>query len=71
MAARTWFTADNTDGLDSGDLAILNRAARLLDDLGYKATNVNLMAARMTYRPGMSAADLADRTQGLLDARGD
>lgn len=59
MAARTWFTADNTADLDAGDLAILNRAVRAMCEPGVLPNSGTLSFIRQTYKPGMSARDLA------------
>ena len=58
MAARVWFTRQNTPA--DVDLATLNRAARILrdqqaDDLG----RAELVALRCAYRPGLSAEQIA------------
>ena len=65
--ARKWFLTDNTAGLGSGDLAILNRAARHLDDAGIILSQGTLMRLRMAYRPGLSAQDLIDMFQEAED----
>lgn len=59
--ARQWFRPDNTSGLTTKDLEIINRAARHLhDDHGLPMTNRWLMEIRMTYQPGMSAQEVID-----------
>jgi hypothetical protein len=60
MAARTWFTPEICEGLRQEDCAILNRAGRVLADAGWLPTHTLLMELRTTYRPGMSARELAD-----------
>ena len=60
MGARVWFTADTSPSILPVDRAILNRAARRLEDAGVKITNAVLTELNMTYKPGMSALDLAD-----------
>jgi hypothetical protein len=57
---RTWFSEENTAGLEKSDLAIMNRVARMLEDHGIAVTNAALMTIRMDYRPGMSAQQLFD-----------
>lgn len=60
--ARTWFTKENTTmgpAMTDGDLSIINRAARMLVDDGWLPTASLLTDIRMTYKPGMSARDIA------------
>lgn len=65
MAARNWFTPQNTPA--DVDLATLNRAARILrdqqaDDLG----RAELIALRTAYRAGMSAQQIAAAADDAL-----
>ena len=60
MAARAWFTKDNTADLTDEDLSILNRAGRVMADEGWMPTYATLSHLRQTYRSGMSARDVAD-----------
>ena len=57
--ARQWFTSLNTEGLCGDDLRVMNRAVRHLVGDGSPSHRL-LMDVRMTYRPGMSAADVMD-----------
>jgi len=60
MAARTWFKPENTSGLSAADLAILNRAVRLVFSTTAPPGREALAAFRSLYKPGMSAKDLAE-----------
>jgi hypothetical protein len=69
MPTRTFFTPENaTMGppLTPADLAILNRAARNIWRPGQQPRLSDLMALRMNYRPGMSAAELVEACEGCL-----
>jgi hypothetical protein len=58
MAARIWFTSANTP--PDVDLAILNRAARILRDMQHDDLDrATLVAIRCAYRPGLSAEEIA------------
>ena len=65
---RTWFTPANTQigNLTDADRRILNRAARNIWPPGHEPRRSDLMALRMNYRPGMSAADLIEEVEGAL-----
>ena len=63
MAQRTWFTEQNTRGLDKGDLSVINRAARRLEDIGYNINHLMLMRIRKSYKPGMCANDIIERIE--------
>ena len=57
MAARTWFTAENTPA--DADHTTMNRAARMLRDMqGDGLSRAQLMAIRCAWRPGCSASDI-------------
>lgn len=59
MAARTWFTPQNTP--PDVDLPTLNRAARIMQDgMARPLTHTELVAIRASYRPGLSAHQIAD-----------
>lgn len=63
---RTWFTLENTHGLSSLDLQIMNRAARIVAGKGPGLSHETLAFIRQSYRTGMSAVDLSEMT---LDQR--
>lgn len=58
--ARTWFTKDNTADLDSSDLSILNRAARVVANETGNLSFTELCKLRMAYKAGRSAREVAD-----------
>jgi len=59
MSRRIWFTAENTSGLGTEDLRILNRAARnLFNTKEQSPTHARLSLLRTSYTKGMSASDL-------------
>jgi len=60
MAARVWFTAENTQSLTDADRAVLNRAARKAFPVGYEPRRIELVALLTAYKPGMSAAELLE-----------
>jgi hypothetical protein len=66
MAQRRWFEPTQTGELGPADCAILNRAARNLWRPGHEPRRSDLMALRMSYKPGMSAADLIEEVAGAL-----
>jgi hypothetical protein len=62
MAARVWFTQQNTPSLPWVELAVLNRAARIILFGSSKSdlTREELVAIRNLYKQGMSASKLVD-----------
>lgn len=59
MTARVWFTKENTSDLATQDLAIINRAARMLiDNHRMRLTHELLTSIRMNYAVGLSANDI-------------
>jgi hypothetical protein len=62
MAARSWFSVETTHGLSPSEVQLLNRAVRIILFASTKhyADRDLLVRIRQTYRPGMSASDLAD-----------
>lgn len=64
---RTWFTKANTQmspDLANGDLAIMNRAGRMLAGNRGTLDRGMLSEIRMQYRRGMSAQDVVDEIRG-------
>jgi len=68
VSARIWFTLANTgmQDLHRIDLQILNRAARSIWAPGFEPRSSDLIALRMQYKSGMSAADLLAAVEGML-----
>ena len=59
MAAREWFRPENTPA--DVDRATLNRAARIMQDgMARPLSRTELVAIRCSYRPGLSAQQIAD-----------
>ena len=67
MAARTWFTAENSQigYCEPADLAIMNRAVRHLA-ISRAVTASLLSTVRTAYAPGMSSAELVHKVAKLL-----
>jgi hypothetical protein len=68
MSYRRWFTPRNTEGLEAADLAILNRAGRVMANRHGRDGALDrddLTALRQTYAAGMSAVDPVRRIESL------